>query len=162
MEFRFGVGITHQKQALGESCDKKLWELDPGASAAIAALPSGLFLPMTKNILVTGPPGCGKSTLIEKVVAIIQAPVAGFFTREIREKGKRVGFSVASFDGRKGILAHVGMKSGPRVGKYGVSIGVFEDIAIPSLHAGSPDILVGHRRDRKDGMLLGTLSENDT
>ena len=49
---------------------------------------------MTKrNILVTGPPGCGKSTLIEKILNRIEGPVTGFFTLEIKEKGRRVGFS---------------------------------------------------------------------
>jgi nucleoside-triphosphatase len=51
---------------------------------------------MTKrNILITGPPGCGKSTLIEKIVNRIERPVTGFFTREIKKEGRRVGYSVA-------------------------------------------------------------------
>ena len=41
----------------------------------------------SKNILVTGPPRCGKSTLIEKVILRIEKPMTGFFTREIKEKG---------------------------------------------------------------------------
>jgi nucleoside-triphosphatase THEP1 len=40
-----------------------------------------------KNILLTGPPRCGKSTLVEKLVARIKRPVTGFFTREVREGG---------------------------------------------------------------------------
>ncbi len=47
-----------------------------------------------KNILITGPPRSGKSTLIEKLVRRIGRPATGFFTREIREGGKRVGFSI--------------------------------------------------------------------
>jgi nucleoside-triphosphatase THEP1 len=43
-----------------------------------------------KNILLTGPPRCGKSTVIERLVRQIKRPVTGFFTREIREEGKRV------------------------------------------------------------------------
>lgn len=88
---------------------------------------------MKKNILVTGRPGCGKSTLIERVVAALDAPVSGFFTREIREGGNRVGFSVETFDGRRGVLAHVHSISRIRVGRYGVDIEAFEKIAIPSL-----------------------------
>ena len=33
----------------------------------------------SKNILVTGPPRCGKSTLIEKVILRIEKPMTGFF-----------------------------------------------------------------------------------
>jgi nucleoside-triphosphatase THEP1 len=48
----------------------------------------------SKNILITGLPGCGKSTLIERIVRKLERPAIGFFTREIREKGRRVGFSI--------------------------------------------------------------------
>ena len=38
------------------------------------------------NLLVTGPPGSGKTTVVERVVASLQRGVAtGFFTREVRE-----------------------------------------------------------------------------
>jgi nucleoside-triphosphatase THEP1 len=97
---------------------------------------------MKKNILVTGLPGCGKTTLIEKVAAGIGIPVAGFLTREIREKGKRVGFWVETFDGKKGTLAHINDQSQVRIGKYGVDLQVLEAIAVPSFHAGSSEVLV--------------------
>ena len=86
-----------------------------------------------KNILVTGPPRCGKSTLIEKVVNTINLPVTGFFTREIKEKDRRVGFSINTLDGREGILAHKNIGSRFRVGKYGVSIEDIENIAVPAM-----------------------------
>jgi nucleoside-triphosphatase THEP1 len=97
---------------------------------------------MKKNTLVTGLPGCGKTTLIEKVAASIGTPVAGFLTREIREKGKRVGFSIETFDGKKGTLAHVCIRGAASVGKYGVDPEVLETLAVPSLDAGSADVLV--------------------
>ncbi|MFO8166002.1 MAG: nucleoside-triphosphatase [Desulfatiglandales bacterium] len=50
-----------------------------------------LFTMKENNILVTGPPGYGKSTLIEKVVSRIEGPVSGFFTREIKEKERGEG-----------------------------------------------------------------------
>ncbi|UCH07467.1 MAG: hypothetical protein JSV55_00235 [Deltaproteobacteria bacterium] len=59
-----------------------------------------------KNILLTGPPRSGKSTLIEAVIERIKEPVTGFFTREMREGGERVGFSINSLWGSDGILAH--------------------------------------------------------
>jgi len=61
---------------------------------------------MTKtNIPITGPRRCGKSILIEKVVSRIERPVTGFFAREIKGKGRRVGFSINTLDGKEGILA---------------------------------------------------------
>jgi len=89
---------------------------------------------MTKrNILVTGPPGCGKSTLIEKVINRMEKPVNGFFTREIKESGRRVGFSINTVDGREGILAHQNIRSQLRVGKYGVNIEDIDSIAVSAM-----------------------------
>lgn len=97
---------------------------------------------MKKNILITGLPGCGKTTLIEKVAAGIDMPVAGFLTREIRQRGKRVGFSMETFDGNKGALAHTDIRSQVRVGRYGVNLEAIETIAVPSFDTGEADVLV--------------------
>jgi len=79
------------------------------------------------NILITGAPGCGKTTLIENVARdLAGAHPAGFITREIRDAGERRGFALVSFCGRNGILAHVSIKSQWRVGKYGVDVPGFE------------------------------------
>jgi nucleoside-triphosphatase THEP1 len=86
-----------------------------------------------KNILLTGPPRCGKSTLVEKLVRRLNRPLTGFFTRELREKGRRVGFSITTLDGKEGILAHENSKSQKRVGKYGVNVGDLARIAVPSM-----------------------------
>jgi nucleoside-triphosphatase THEP1 len=45
-----------------------------------------------KNILVTGRPGSGKTTLIESVVREFAMDAGGFTTGEIREAGVRRGF----------------------------------------------------------------------
>jgi nucleoside-triphosphatase len=95
-----------------------------------------------KNILLTGPPRCGKSTVIEELVKGIQRPVIGFFTREIREKGRRVGFAVITLDGKEGILAHEESKSPRRVGKYGVNIDELDRIAVPSVIPRTADPMV--------------------
>ena len=95
-----------------------------------------------KNIFVTGPPGCGKSTLIERVFQRIQGPMIGFFTREIREKGERVGFSITTLDGKKGVLAHENIRGRFRVGKYGVNITHIDQIAVPSMIPGNQDDIV--------------------
>jgi nucleoside-triphosphatase THEP1 len=94
------------------------------------------------NILVTGPPRSGKSTLIEKAINQIQAPITGFFTREIRQSGKRVGFSIATLDGKIGVLAHRKIKSRCRVGPYGINLQDLDQIAVPSMLPSDPEDLV--------------------
>jgi nucleoside-triphosphatase len=43
--------------------------------------------------LLTGPPGCGKTTVIRRLVEQLgDLRQAGFYTQEIRERGQRVGF----------------------------------------------------------------------
>jgi nucleoside-triphosphatase THEP1 len=95
-----------------------------------------------KNILLTGPPRCGKSTVIEKLIKQIHKPITGFFTREMREKGRRVGFSITTLDGKEGVLAHKESKSKLRVGKYGVNIDDLDRIAVPSMIPNKPDQIV--------------------
>ena len=94
------------------------------------------------NILVTGPPRSGKSTLIEKVVQEISRPATGFFTRELRQRGRRVGFSITTLAGKTGILAHKDIKSRFRVGKYGVSLTDIDQIAVPSMLPSTLDQIV--------------------
>ena len=95
-----------------------------------------------ENILLTGPPRSGKSTLIEKVIQRINKPATGFFTRELREKGQRVGFLIETLDGKSGILAHQKIKSRYRVGKYGVNLADLDQIAVVSMLPSTPDQIV--------------------
>jgi nucleoside-triphosphatase len=95
-----------------------------------------------KNILFTGPPRCGKSTLIYKIVQKMNIPATGFFTREIIEKGRRVGFSINTLDQKEGVLAHERIKSPWRVGKYGVNLSDIDKIAVPSMMPSTLDQLV--------------------
>lgn len=86
------------------------------------------------NILLTGRPGVGKSTVIMKVVDSIGSEnVGGFWSQEIRIGGRRTGFAIKTFLGENGILAHVDMTNGPRVGRYTVNIDDIESIALPAL-----------------------------
>ena len=95
-----------------------------------------------RNILYTGLPGCGKSTIIEKIVQRINRPSTGFFTREIRDKGRRVGFSITTLDGQQGILAHIDIRSHIRVGRYGVNIRDIEKIAVPSMRPENDNVIL--------------------
>ncbi len=81
-----------------------------------------------KNLLITGLPGVGKTTLITRLCDVLKEfSVAGFYTTEIREGGARKGFSLVSLDGRISILSHVEIKSRFMVGKYGVNVRAFEE-----------------------------------
>ncbi len=80
-----------------------------------------------KNILITGVPGSGKTTLITNLADDFKRfDPAGLYTVEIREHGIRRGFEIVGLDGRRGILSHVDIKSHYRVGAYGVDVGSFE------------------------------------
>lgn len=93
------------------------------------------------KILITGLPGCGKTTAtIEIAERLGPVRVAGFYTREIRENRTRKGFSWKRFDGTGGVLAHVGIMSGLKVGKYGVDVAGFEKDVVSVLDATRADV----------------------
>lgn len=82
---------------------------------------------MHTNLLVTGSPGTGKTTLVRGVAeAFADRPFGGFYTGEIREGGGRVGFELVGFSGERGVLAHTRIGGPCRVGKYGVDVAAFE------------------------------------
>jgi nucleoside-triphosphatase THEP1 len=90
---------------------------------------------MPGNLLLTGVPGVGKTTLIRRVLDRLHVTAGGFYTEEIREKGDRVGFSITTMDGRTGILAHVKCKGSYRVGKYHVNMDDLEQVAAASVQS---------------------------
>src|SRR5262249_48227470 len=75
-----------------------------------------------KNLLITGPPACGKTTLVLRLIERLPAPpLAAFYPAEVREGGHRVGFAAIGLStGTHAILAHIRSKSRLRVGRYGV------------------------------------------
>ncbi len=81
-----------------------------------------------KNILLTGLPRVGKTTLIKKLSEELynQHPV-GFYTEEIKEAGGRKGFALICLDGKRGLLSHLDINSPYRVGRYKVDVKGFED-----------------------------------
>jgi nucleoside-triphosphatase len=88
------------------------------------------------NILITGLPGSGKTTLIRRLAdELRECSPTGFLSEEIREQGMRKGFRLATFDGaRTGVIAHVDIKGTSRVGRYGVDLEGFERF-LADLHA---------------------------
>ncbi|HVN66096.1 MAG TPA: nucleoside-triphosphatase [Methanomicrobiales archaeon] len=93
-----------------------------------------------KNLLVTGPPGCGKTTLVRRIVHELgDLTMVGFYTEEIREGRDRVGFALVGLDGKKGILSHVRFPGPHRVGKYGVDIMGFESF-LDGIRVGDPGL----------------------
>ncbi len=80
-----------------------------------------------KNLLITGLPGVGKTTLIKKLYERLRdfGPV-GFYTEEVREGGQRKGFELVSLEGKRGLLSHQQIESPYRVGQYRVDVKSFE------------------------------------
>eukprot|EP01024_Parvocaulis_polyphysoides_P029196 TRINITY_DN26356_c0_g1_i3.p1 TRINITY_DN26356_c0_g1~~TRINITY_DN26356_c0_g1_i3.p1 ORF type:complete len:199 (+),score=33.94 TRINITY_DN26356_c0_g1_i3:119-715(+) len=96
---------------------------------------------MAKNIMITGQPGIGKSTLIKKVLDKlgdtydVKSIAKGFFTAEIRGPQGRLGFDIITLDGRTGPLARLGSggPGQPTVGRYAVDLQSFEALALPEI-----------------------------
>jgi nucleoside-triphosphatase len=99
-----------------------------------------------KNLLLTGPPSCGKTTAVLRLVErLADLRVAGFYTREVREGGNRVGFEALGISsGRHATLAHVRSKSRLRVGRYGVESAALAPLVGAELGrpAGEADLFV--------------------
>ena len=98
-----------------------------------------------QKLLLEGRPAAGKSTIAGRLAELLRAggaSVSGFITTEVREGGRRVGFSIETFAGKQGMLAHVDLSGPPRVGKYGVDLEMLERIGVPAL------------RPRKGGVVI--------
>ena len=81
-----------------------------------------------KNILVSGLPGIGKTTLIRNLIEKIPLlQPRGFYTEEIRYGEQRKGFQAVSLGGEKLILAHVLLQSSYNIGKYKVDVKGFDE-----------------------------------
>ncbi|KPJ49347.1 hypothetical protein AMJ40_05790 [candidate division TA06 bacterium DG_26] len=85
------------------------------------------------NILITGSPGVGKTTVIQRVLREFKIEAGGFYTQELRIEGRRVGFELCTLEGKKGVLAHTDMRSTFRVGKYGVDPAELERLGVEAV-----------------------------
>ncbi|MDZ7688001.1 MAG: NTPase [Halobacteriales archaeon] len=100
---------------------------------------------MRENVLLTGSPGVGKTTVVEKVVERARdrgKMVRGVFSPEIRDDGERVGFRITDVSTKNSeVMAHVGY-DGPAVGKYGVDVSAVESVAREAVVAYDADTVV--------------------
>ncbi len=89
---------------------------------------------MNSNILLTGRPGVGKTTIVRRLLALVEPIAGGFLTEEIRQAGRRLGFRVRDVHGGAGaVFAHLDRKGAPRVGKYGVDVDTFRRIGVRAI-----------------------------
>jgi nucleoside-triphosphatase len=96
----------------------------------------------TVNVLkrfffLTGRPGVGKTSVLIRAVEELKRKgyrVSGMLSREVRERGVRVGFEIIDFpSGRRGWLAHVNQPTGPKVGKYKVNLKDLDFVGVDSI-----------------------------
>jgi len=85
---------------------------------------------MNPKVLLTGRPGCGKTTLIKRVVDKLALPAGGFYTEEMREASVRVGFKLVTLDREEAVFAHVDFKTPERLGKYGLDLSALDTVGI--------------------------------
>jgi nucleoside-triphosphatase len=94
--------------------------------------------------LISGPPGSGKTSIIKQMITTPGIKAGGFFTEEIRTGVIREGFRLVTIDGDEALLAHMGIRSPNRIGKYGVDLSVMDNLAVNTLikAAAANDIIV--------------------
>lgn len=97
---------------------------------------------MATNLLLMGLPGCGKTTLVRRVIEQLRdVRIAGFYTQELRGSDeRRVGFAAIVLNGGSTTLASVRSKSRNRVGKYGVELQGFEELIRDELQRPNEDV----------------------
>jgi nucleoside-triphosphatase len=97
------------------------------------------------NVLLTGHPGVGKTTVVERLVELARdegTTVRGVLSPEIRDNGERVGFEIADVaTGHSEVMASVDY-DGPSVGKYGIDVEAVESVALEAIVADGADLVV--------------------
>ncbi|MEF8788422.1 MAG: nucleoside-triphosphatase, partial [Planctomycetota bacterium] len=85
------------------------------------------------NIFITGRPGIGKTTAVMTAIERLALPMHGFYTREMREDGSRVGFEIRDLQGGSATMAHVDFDGPPTVSKYGVDPEAVDRVGVAAL-----------------------------
>jgi nucleoside-triphosphatase len=90
-----------------------------------------------KNILLTGRPGIGKTTLINKSVRRIKETgikIGGISTREIRSGNIRKGFIIRDIESeREAIMASTDFEKGPLIGRYRIDLSALVDVGVTAI-----------------------------
>jgi len=92
---------------------------------------------LKRLFFITGAPGIGKTTVLLRTVEALKNMgfrVGGMLSREVRERGTRVGFEIVDFETEeRGWLAHVNQPDGPQVSKYRVNLRDLETLGAVSI-----------------------------
>jgi nucleoside-triphosphatase len=89
---------------------------------------------ITKNILITGNPGVGKTTLIRNIISKLNVPAGGFYTSEVRDVGgKRWGFKITSLDGIEGIMASTDIVSKYKISRYWIDVEAIDRVGVTAI-----------------------------
>ena len=134
----------------------------PGVAGSIPVSPAiAASTASHLKILLTGHPGSGKTTSMRGLVERLRGrvPMTGFFTEELRESGRRVGFQGVTIDGRTFALAHVRTGGSLRIGPYGVDLAGLESIGLDALTPREPGVLVVLDEIGKMECLSGAFTE---
>jgi nucleoside-triphosphatase len=87
---------------------------------------------VTDNLLVTGPPRSGKTTVIQRVQEHLEDHgyvAGGIYCPDLRSDGDRVGFEIVDvMTGDARGMAHVDREDGPQVGKYRVNVAAVDAV----------------------------------
>jgi nucleoside-triphosphatase len=101
---------------------------------------------MASTLLITGRPGVGKTTVIQKVAVSLGQRAGGFYTQEMRGPGGRKGFRLVTLPpgGPEAVMAHVDIRSRHRVGRYGVDMAALDSVGVAAIRQAiqSSDVVV--------------------